>query len=231
MKQFGLLVAAAALLTISLSCEKLNGDDPKNNPYKKLTSGNEVPVGSKVRLIYESDTVIPSGKYVTGFTSDQVTIQKDGVGYYFVMPDKSVTITPSYGTQQSHVINLSSGNAATLTANESSTIRMLSGEYSDQIAYINNMGYDLDKNGSPDVVLGFEYDPDDFFGDSMLATFTVAPTNSVEGLRQELLRLCKYRMIILLFHFITPPAQSIARKHGKQLFLNKFSFLRFLWQG
>ena len=36
MKQFGLLVAAAALLTISLSCEKLNGDDPKNNPYKKL---------------------------------------------------------------------------------------------------------------------------------------------------------------------------------------------------
>ena len=36
MKQFGLLVAAAALLTISLSCEKLNGDDPKNTPYKKL---------------------------------------------------------------------------------------------------------------------------------------------------------------------------------------------------
>ena len=36
MKQFGLLVVAAALLTISLSCEKLNGDDPKNNPYKKL---------------------------------------------------------------------------------------------------------------------------------------------------------------------------------------------------
>ena len=124
--------------------------DQEPNPYKKLTSGNEVPVGSKVRLIYESDTVIPSGKYVTGFTSDQVTIQKDGVGYYFVMPDKSVTITPSYGTQQSHVINLSSGNAVTLTANESSTIRMLSGEYSDQIAYINNMGYDLDKNGTAD---------------------------------------------------------------------------------
>ena len=36
MKQFGLLAAIAALLTISLSCEKLNGDDPKNNPYKKL---------------------------------------------------------------------------------------------------------------------------------------------------------------------------------------------------
>ena len=37
MKQFGLLVATAALLTISLSCEKLNGDDPKNNPYKPLS--------------------------------------------------------------------------------------------------------------------------------------------------------------------------------------------------
>ena len=36
MKQFGLLAAAAALLTMSLSCEKLGGDDPKDNPYKPL---------------------------------------------------------------------------------------------------------------------------------------------------------------------------------------------------
>ena len=36
MKRFGLLTAIVALLTISLSCEKLNGDDPRNNPYKPL---------------------------------------------------------------------------------------------------------------------------------------------------------------------------------------------------
>ena len=36
MKHFGLLAAAAALLTMSLSCEKLGGDDSKDNPYKPL---------------------------------------------------------------------------------------------------------------------------------------------------------------------------------------------------
>ena len=37
MKLFRLLVAATALLSISLSCEELGGDDSKNNPYKPLT--------------------------------------------------------------------------------------------------------------------------------------------------------------------------------------------------
>ena len=36
MNRFGLLAAMAVLLTVSLSCGKLNGDDPKNNPYKRL---------------------------------------------------------------------------------------------------------------------------------------------------------------------------------------------------
>ena len=36
MTHFKLLAATAALLAISLSCEKLNGDDSKNNPYKQL---------------------------------------------------------------------------------------------------------------------------------------------------------------------------------------------------
>ena len=36
MKHFGLLAATALLLTVSLSCEKTSGDNPKNNPYKPL---------------------------------------------------------------------------------------------------------------------------------------------------------------------------------------------------
>jgi len=36
MKHFGLLAATALLLTVSLSCEKISGDNPKNNPYKPL---------------------------------------------------------------------------------------------------------------------------------------------------------------------------------------------------
>gem|GEM_PF-3850994 len=31
------MAAAAALLTMSLSCEKIGGDDPKDNPYKPLS--------------------------------------------------------------------------------------------------------------------------------------------------------------------------------------------------
>ena len=37
MKKFRLMAAAAALLTLSLSCEKMGGDDPKDNPYKPLS--------------------------------------------------------------------------------------------------------------------------------------------------------------------------------------------------
>ena len=36
MTHFKLLAATAAMLAISLSCEKLNGDDSNNNPYKQL---------------------------------------------------------------------------------------------------------------------------------------------------------------------------------------------------
>ena len=36
MNHMGLLAATAVLLTVSLSCDKLNDDDPKDNPYKSL---------------------------------------------------------------------------------------------------------------------------------------------------------------------------------------------------
>lgn len=125
--------------------------DQEPNPYKKLTSGDEVKVGSKVRLIYDSDVSIPTGKYVTSFTSNQVTIQKDGSGYYFIMPAKSVTVNPTYATQQSHVIDLSSGNAVKLSDNEAHSLYMLS-EYTDKLSYIIDKGFDLDKNGTADVL-------------------------------------------------------------------------------
>lgn len=124
--------------------------DQEPNPYKKLTSGDEVIVGSKVRLIYDSDVSIPTGKYVTGFTSDQVTIQKDGVGYYFIMPAANVTVTPGYSNQQSHVIDLSGGNSVTLTKDEAKSLYNLS-QYTDKLSYIIDKGYDLDKNGTADI--------------------------------------------------------------------------------
>ena len=36
MRQLGILAAMATIMTMSLSCERLNGDDPRNNPYKPL---------------------------------------------------------------------------------------------------------------------------------------------------------------------------------------------------